>query len=280
MKRIKIRRFCLRLVGHWGLWVIVAAVCFPLLWTVSTAFKPDNELFTVPPRLFPRYPTLENFRLLFLMTNFLTYYKNSLIVSISTTLITIVIGTLAAYSSTRFQSLLQRAFMRSILLYYMFAPVILFIPLVVLFTRLQLDNTLYALILAHLTITLPFSIWLLRAIFSAIPIELEEAVMVDGGNRIQSIIHVVLPNAMPGIISTAIFAFILSWNDFVYSSTIITQDRYRALAPGIAIFIEASGVEWGFMMAAATLTIIPVLVFFVFLQKHVVREFGAGALKQ
>ena len=191
---------------------------------VSTSFKPLQEIFVSPPNFLPVEATLANFERLFEQTRFLTYFRNSIFVSFVTVILTIIIGSAGAYSLTRFKFYGREKIASLILFTYMFAPIMIVIPFYVLIKKMGLANTHIALIMAYTAFCLPFSLWLLRTFFQSIPLELEKAALIDGASRFQSVIYVVLPLALPGIIATSIFRFILSWNDYIFVIIIITSD--------------------------------------------------------
>lgn len=261
-------------------WCVVLAVTFPLLWMVSTALKPNDETFAIPPTLLPRHPTFEQFHRLLADTPFLTYAMNSVIVGLTTTSIVIVLAVAAAYGLVRFRFPGREAVAQIVLFTYLLPAVVLLLPLYLMVSRIGLANSLFGLVLAYVTVCLPFALWLLRSFFAGIPIELEEAAMIDGAGRLRAFIDVVLPQALPGIISTALFSFILSWNEYLYALVFINVDDRKTLPPGVLTMLNQNqNVEWALLMAASVLMTLPVLIFFSLLQKHLTRGFGAGAVK-
>jgi len=259
--------------------VLVIFTAFPFFWMISTAFKPLREIFAYPPYFFPKDSTLANFVRLFEQTRFLTYFKNSVIVSTSAVVVTMIIATAGAYSLTRFRYYGREKIASLILFTYMFAPIMIVIPFYVLIRKIGIANTHFALIMAYTAFCLPFNIWLLKAFFQSIPIVLEEAALTDGAGRIQAIIHVVFPLALPGIIATGIFTFILAWNDYIFVRILITSDELKTLSVGIADLYNATVIDWGMIMSGGMMITIPVLVFFTFIQRNLIAGWGAGAVK-
>ncbi len=259
--------------------VLVIFAAFPFFWMISTAFKPLREIFAYPPYFFPKDSTLANFVRLFEQTRFLTYFKNSVIVSTSAVVVTMIIATAGAYSLTRFRYYGRERIASLILFTYMFAPIMIIIPFYVLIRKIGIANTHFALIMAYTAFCLPFNIWLLKAFFQSIPIVLEEAALTDGAGRIQAIIHVVFPLALPGIIATGIFTFILAWNDYIFVRILITSDELKTLSVGIADLYNATVIDWGMIMSGGMMITIPVLVFFTFIQRNLIAGWGAGAVK-
>ncbi|MFQ5834438.1 MAG: carbohydrate ABC transporter permease [bacterium] len=259
--------------------VLLIFAAFPFFWMISTAFKPLTEIFAYPPYFLPKDSTLANFARLFEQTRFLTYFKNSVIVSTSAVVVTMIIATAGAYSLTRFRYYGREKIAGLILFTYMFAPIMIIIPFYVLIKKIGIANTHLALIMAYTAFCLPFNVWLLRAFFQSIPIVLEEAALTDGAGRVQAIIHVVLPLALPGIIATGIFTFILAWNDYIFVRILITSDELKTLSVGIADLYNATVIDWGMIMSGGMMITIPVLVFFTFIQRNLIAGWGAGAVK-
>jgi ABC-type glycerol-3-phosphate transport system permease component len=259
--------------------LLVVFCGFPFVWMISTAFKESHEIFATPPTLIPRTWTLDNLQRLFADTKALTYLRNSIVVSLSTVAMTITVATPAAYSLTRFRFTGREQIAGTILFTYMFAPVMIIVPFYIMMRFLGLINTHFGLVLAYTAFCLPFALWMLRTFFQSIPLDLEEAAMVDGANRFRTVVYVVLPLARPGLVCTSIFTFILTWNDYIFARILISADELKTLAVGIADLYNASVVDWGMIMAAGLLVLTPVLVFFFLIQKYMVAGLGAGALK-
>jgi ABC-type glycerol-3-phosphate transport system permease component len=266
-------------VIYWCAAVLLILTAFPFFWMVSTSFKPLREIFVSPPNFLPKNFTLANFVQLFEQTRFLIYFRNSVFVSTLTVIFTMAIATAGAYSLTRFRFYGREKIASLILFTYMFAPIMIIIPFYVLIKRIGIANTHLALILAYTAFCLPFSLWLLRAFFQSIPLVLEEAALVDGATRFRAVFHVILPLALPGIIATAIFTFILAWNDYIFVRILITSDNLKTLSVGIADLYNATVIDWGMIMSGGMLITIPVLVFFIFIQRYLIAGWGAGAVK-
>lgn len=274
-----------RPVRQYGL-LAVASVCvvlidFPVVWMPISSVKLFSDLFSSPPRIWPREITLTHYFSLLARTNFARYFLNSVIVSLGTVAISLGLSLPAAYAITRYRFRGREAYARLSLLIYMFPPVFLAIPLFVLLVKLGLANTYLGLIITHTTFALPFSIWLLRSFFRSVPVELEEAAWVDGATRLQGCWHVVLPITFTGIMATAIFTGILSWNDYLFALILMTAETMKTLPVGVALLVsEASSIEWGLIMAAAVLTTIPAVGVFALMHRYVVQGMGVGGLKE
>ena len=273
-------------------------VCFPLIWAVSTSLKPKTEIFATPPTLIPKSVTLENYEALITgraqyfqsggqqVTSgttpaqfFTRWFINSVIVTLGSTIISIVVSTLAAYSLTRFRYWGRSFVPYFSLLGYMVPSIIFVFPLFLVMVRLELTDTLLSLILGYVCITLPFCMWLMWAFMRSIPIEIEEAALIDGASRMQVFYQVVLPTALPGIIAAAIFSMIVSWNDYLFGRVFMNSLDNLTLTVGVMLFFEGTHVDWGLLMAASVLMTVPMAILFMALQRHLVAGFGAGAVK-
>jgi ABC-type glycerol-3-phosphate transport system permease component len=259
--------------------LLVIFCAFPFAWMFSTAFKVSHEIFATPPTLIPHTWTLDNLQRLFTETRALTYLRNSIIVSFSTVLLTIAVATPAAYSLTRFRFHGREQIAGTVLFTYMFAPIMIIIPFYVMMRFLGLTNTHLGLVLAYSAFCLPFALWMLRTFFQSIPLDIEQAAMIDGANRLQTVLYVVLPLAVPGVATTSIFTFILAWNDYIFARILISADELKTLPVGIADLYNASVVDWGMIMASGLLILTPVLGVFFVIQKYMIAGIGAGALK-
>ncbi len=261
-------------------WIIVLALTFPLFWMLSTALKPNDETFAMPPTLLPAHPTLAQFQRLLSETPFATFFLNSVIVGVCTTVLVVSVAVLGAYGLVRFRFPGRELIAHLVLFTYLLPAVLLLLPLYLIISRLGLANSLLGLVIAYTTFALPFALWLLRSFVAAIPIDIEEAAMVDGASRVHAFLEVVVPQALPGIISTALFTFILSWNEYLYGMVFINVDTSKTLPPGVLTMLNQNqDVEWALLMAASVLMSVPVLVMFAFLQRHLTRGFSAGAVK-
>ena len=279
MNRWRVRWLSSRAFLYGGALVLVLQAAFPFLWMVSTSFKPPREVFAQPPTFIPQDLVWENFGRLFTTTNFLIYFRNSMIVCGLTVLLTMVVSAAGAYSLTRYRYPGREKIAGLILCTYMFAPIMVVIPFFILVKKLGIENTHLALVLALTSFCLPFTLWLLRAFFQTIPIELEQAALVDGAGRLRAVIYVVLPLALPGIVATSIFTFILAWNDYIFTRILIASDELKTLPVGVQDLFHSALTDWGLIMAAGMMITIPALIFFVTVQRYLIRGWGAGAVK-
>jgi ABC-type glycerol-3-phosphate transport system permease component len=252
---------------------------FPLFWMLTTSLKPSAEIFATPPGLVPTHPTLDNFRRLFADTYFTVFFRNSVAVAGATVALTLTVASLGAYGLTRYAFRGRETVAALILLTYMFAPIMIIIPFYILVKQLGIVNTRLALVLSYTTFCLPFCLWVLRAFFQSIPLELEEAALVDGAGRGRTVWYVVLPLALPGLIAAAIFTFILAWNDFLFALVLITSDELKTLPVGVNDLFNATIVDWGMIMAAGVMITVPTVLFFAAVQRYLVQGWGAGGVK-
>jgi multiple sugar transport system permease protein len=198
----------------------------------------------------------------------------------STTVAVVAAGTLGAYSLVRFVYRGRDTLATLVLFTYLLPSVVLIIPLYLMMVRIGLANTLSSLVIAYTTFALPYALWLLRSFMAGIPEDLESAALVDGASRIGAFIDVILPQALPGIISTALFTFILAWNEYLYALVLVNSDETRPLTTGVMnMLITSFNIEWSLLMAASVMMTIPLVIIFAFLQSYLTRGFGAGGVK-
>jgi multiple sugar transport system permease protein len=254
-------------------------VLFPFYWMTVTSFKGEEQMRSLVSMFWPSPFIVENYQQLIRKTEFLSWYGNSVIVSVLSTLLATAVGTVGAYALARLK-FLGRGFMASAtLITYLVPPSILFIPLYAQIKTLGLANSLYGLVLSYPSFTVPFVTWLLMGYFESIPEELEEAAMIDGATRFGAFRRIILPLAAPGVLAAALYAFTQAWNEFLYSLVFITDARLRTLPVGLASFITGDVYGWGYLMAGAVLTTLPVIAAYIYLQKYMVEGLTAGGVK-
>jgi multiple sugar transport system permease protein len=261
-------------------WALVFLISFPLIWMVVTSIRPEADLFTIPPSLIPRHITFEYYAKLLWETPFPSYFLNSIILATSTTALVVVVGTLGAYSLVRFSYPGRETLAGLVLFTYLLPSVVLILPLYLMMVRVGLANTLSSLVIAYTTFALPYALWLLRSFMAGIPEDLEAAALIDGASRIGAFVDVVIPQALPGIISTALFTFILAWNEYLYALVLVNSERSRPLTTGVMnMLITSFNIEWSLLMAASVMMSLPLVIIFGFLQSYLTRGFGAGGVK-
>jgi ABC-type glycerol-3-phosphate transport system permease component len=247
----------------------VSFVAFPYFWMALSSFSPDKDLFS--DRTIPSSLTLSHYEELFERTSFGRQFMNSSIVAVISTLLCLVTSTLGGYSLSRFRH--RWNFERLMLVIYTIPPVLMVIPVLLLFSRIQLTNTYFGLALGHSTFMLPFAALILAAYFNNIPSTLDEAAMVDGATRIGALVRVVLPLALPGITATGIVIFAFSWNDYLFAYTLIADRMMQTLPVGVAELAEGQKLQWGMLMSAAVMITAPMLLFFFFIQRKLLSGF-------
>lgn len=250
----------------------------PLLWMLFTSLKPLGELFSYPPKITGHY-TLSNFKRLFTDTYFLVYLKNSIFVAGMTVVLDIVASTLGAYSLTRYRYRGKELLANLTLFTYMFAPIMIIIPVYMLLRDLGLTNSHWGIILAYTSISLPFTLWLLRAFFQSFSMEMEEAAFIDGASRFQSLMYIVIPQALPGIIATSVFAFVVVWNDYLFARILLSIPTMKTMPVGLQDMYESTIVDWGLLMSGAVIVTIPAIIFFLIVQRFLIQGWGMGAVK-
>jgi multiple sugar transport system permease protein len=260
--------------------VLIAYAIFPFLWILSTSLKPAPEIRTAHPSLIPGRIDWSHFRLVLEHSNFLHYIRNSLLVAGSVTLTTLIVATMAGYSFSRFRRLPGISIAGVGLLVGQMVPsVLLIVPLYITMKNLGLLNTYWSLILTYTTFTVPLSALMLKGFFDQVPVEVEDAAQIDGCPAWQVVWRVVLPLSLPGLMTTALYAFVQAWNEFLFSYTFISSDDRRMLTPGMADFIGMWTVDWGALMAAAVLGVLPVTLAYLYLQRYLIAGLTTGATK-
>ena len=261
--------------------LIIAAmvVLFPVFWMVSSSLKPRSELFARDLTLLPVQWTFDNYRNVWRGTDFPSYFLNSFEVAAASTVLTVVISMYAAYAIARIEFRGRYAFGLLLLVTQMFPHILLVIPLFLIFQQLGLFNTHAALIIAYTSFALPFTIWLLRGFFEAIPAELEDAAAIDGASMLGTFRRVILPLAGPGIAAVTMFAFIRSWNEFLFALVFLQTHQLFTLPIGLASFQEEYTFRWDLIMAGASIITLPVLVFFLIMQRFIIQGLIGGAVK-
>lgn len=259
--------------------LLLIFVLFPFAWMVSIALKTPEEQFRVPPTLLPSHFTLQNFLTLSQHPVFIYFFLNSILIASTTTLLVVFVTIFCAYSFSRLKFPGRTSLLSIIILTQLFPLAAIIVPIYIIMSRVGLINTHFSLIIAYLSFTVPISVWLLRGFIQGIPPELEEAAMVDGCGRLQAFIKIILPLSRPGIAATAAYIFFVSWQEFMFALTFITDEYKRTLTVGILDFVGQYTTDWGSLMAASVCICLPVFVLFLILQKQLITGLTRGALK-
>lgn len=259
---------------------IVAVMVFPLLWMLFSSFKTEADFYSWPPSLFPKEWTLEAYRELFRRTDIAIWFRNSVFISIVVSVVSVAISAMGAYALSRFRYRFFEGFAQIILFGYMVPSVLLVVPMLIIVSRLGLGDSLLGLFVVYQGILIPFGLWLLRGYFAGLPQEIEMSALIHGATRLQAFYKVVLPNALPGLISTTLFVFHVAWNEYLFASVLLWQSARMTLSPGVATLIgEQAIVSWTMLMAAAVVVTVPVIVLFSVLQGFLIAGWGGGAVK-
>lgn len=252
---------------------------FPVLWAITTALKTDGEVNSFPPTLLPGKLNLGNFSAVIFQSDFPKYLLNSVIVTVICILVATLIAAHAAYALTNFRIRYKKQMMFIILMTSMVPPVAMLVPLYMLSVKLGLYDTRFLLILIYTAWRVPVLAWILRGFFEKLPKELMEAGIIDGCSQAMVFYRIILPISKPGIVSAALLSAVYVWNDFLVSSTFTTKNELRMLSIGLYNYISQYGIQWGKLMAAVTISIVPIVILFVLLQRHFVEGMAAGAVK-
>lgn len=273
------RRVFLALLLYAVLITAAAFILFPIFWMVSSSLKPANELFARDMTLLPVAWTLENYRAVWQQTNFPIYFWNSFKVASIATGLTVLVSMYAAYALARIRFRGRYAFGILLLVMQMFPQILLVIPIFLIIQRLGLLNTHAALVIAYVAFSLPFTIWLLRGFFEAIPSELEEAAAIDGAGQLATFHRVILPLAGPGLAAVTMFSFIRGWNEFLFALVFLQSRGLFTLPIGLANFQEEYTFRWDLIMAGASIITLPILLLFLLMQKFIIQGLLGGAVK-
>ncbi len=258
--------------------VILLFLLFPYYWTLVTSLKPNAELYSTKVVYWPANPSLDAYTQLFGKFNFLKPMWNSFIVAIITTILSLTVSMLAAYSFSRFRYKGRKVLMVLFLTNNMFPTVLLLIPLFTIMRSINLLYTPSALVLSYTTFTIPFSVWLLNGYLNDLPMSLEEAAMVDGANRAQAFMRIIMPVLIPCLLATGVYIFMQSWNEYTFA-VLFTNDRNRTVPVALKSLIGQFGVQWELLTAGGIITVIPVCFMFFFAQKRLVAGLTSGAVK-
>ncbi|MEF2072677.1 carbohydrate ABC transporter permease [Consotaella aegiceratis] len=259
--------------------IVLLLMAFPFIWVVLISLRPNSEVFTRTFQLITDV-TLENYRALLVDSNFPIYVRNSLMVCITATIISVVIAVLAAYGFSRHRDFRgRRVLLVLVVTTQLFPFVILITPIYTLFFRLGLINNFASLIISYTAITLPFSIYLLLGYFDTIPRELDEAAKIDGASTFNTIFRVILPVAWPGVVVVAIYAFVAAWDEFLFALTLMTSEENKTVPVGLASFFGEYTTQWNLVMTASVISTVPTLVLFMIMQRRLVSDIAAVAIK-
>lgn len=258
--------------------ILLIFLLFPFYWTLVTSLKPEKELYGSVVTYWPQNMSFTSYNNLFTQFNFLQPMYNSFVVALITTLLSLTVSVLAAYAFSRYRFKGRKAFMMLFLTNNMFPTVLLLIPLYSIMRNIGLLYTPMSLVLSYTTFTIPFSVWLLNGYLNDIPLSLEEAAEVDGANKAQAFLRIILPVLVPCLVATGVYIFMTSWNEYTFA-VMFTNEENRTIPVALKNLIGELGVQWDLLTAGGVITIIPVCVMFFFAQKRLVEGLTAGAVK-
>ncbi len=267
------------IISNLYLILLLIIAVFPLLWLLVSAFKSSSEMLNNPTRIWPIRWTLENFRTVLITLNFIINIRNSLIIAACTTIIAVIISSLAAYGVVRFFPRLGSLMTRVLVTSYMFPSIMLVIPYAMVMARLNLTNTRIGLVLVYLSFSVPYAVWMLVGFFKTVPIGIEEAARIDGANKLEVFIRIVLPLVSPGIVATAIYVFINAWNEYLYAMILMSSSDKTTISVAVKTLEGADILNWGSLMAACAIVVIPSILFFCFIQNKMAGGLSEGAVK-
>jgi multiple sugar transport system permease protein len=268
-----------RSVRYVSVVVILGVVIVPFLWVFLASFRPSSDLIRSNPGFGLGDLSLANYQNLQQAAQYFTYLTNSAIVSLTSTIVSIILALLAAYSVYRTRYPGRRPLYLALIITYVFPGVVLLIPLYQLLGKVGLINNLLSLVIVNVTFTAPFSVWLMRGFSGAIPAGIEEAASIDGASRMRILLSIVLPLTAPGIAAAAIFSFVWSWTEYMFASAFIVDEGRKTLPVGLGAFIQQYNIDWGLLAAAAVATALPVIIIFAFIGRYFVEGLTAGAEK-
>ncbi len=267
------------LIGSFFLLIFIIWTLAPFYWMLNTSLKDHAEIYGTTATLWPHHPTLENYRVLFFKTNYLTFFRNSTVVALSTTALTLICASLGAYAIARLDFPGRKVMARAMIYTYLVPQSLLFIPLFTIMVAVHLTNTLTGLTLSYLGFTIPFCTWLLMGFFMSIPLELEESALVDGCTRLGVLFRIILPISLPALAVVAFFSFTLAWNEFLYAIVFNNEQSVMTLPTGLSNFIVEDVFFWGPIMGSTFLTTLPPLLVYMIFQRWLVTGLTLGAVK-
>ncbi|MGB8451334.1 MAG: carbohydrate ABC transporter permease [Anaerocolumna sp.] len=257
----------------------IIVMIIPIFWGLMTSFKGTGEISRFPPTILPDTVVTTNYYKVLFLSNFTTYFKNSCIVTFLGVIISTIIAGHAAYAIARFHIKFREQLMYAILMTSMVPAVALLIPLYIISVKAGIYNTRFMIILVYTAWRTPMLTWILKGFFDSVPQAIEEAAMIDGCSRLRTFYTIVLPMSQPGIVSSALLTAVYVWNDFLVSFTFVTKEGLKTVSVGLYSYITQYGVQWGELLSAVMITIIPIIILFICLQRKFVDGMAAGAVK-
>jgi len=277
--RMTAQRRVLKGVGNGALVLMVLWTAIPFYWMIATSLKYDKEIYGFEATLIPQRPTLANYATVFRETPYLLYLRNSVVVAVGSTVVSMIIAVLGAYAISRLNFPGRALLARGLVFTYLVPTSLLFIPMFALMSTLRLTDSLHGLIIAYLGFDVPFCTWLLMGYFKSIPSELEEAARVDGCNRVGALVRIVLPMSLPALVVVTFFSFTHAWNEFLYAYVFTSTTSARTLTTGLVNFMSQDVFFWGPLMASTVMSALPPVIMFLVFQRWVVKGLTLGGVK-
>lgn len=268
-----------QIVVYATLAILLIFALFPLYWMFNTSFKSNGEIYNMTPTFWPKHFTWSGYEKLLFEKNFLVNVKNSLFVSMVVAFASIIVSMLAAYAISKLQFTGRNLISRGILYAYLMPRAVLFIPLYMLVSAIGLNNSIWGLMIIYPTITIPYATWMLISYFRSIPVEIEEAAMIDGCTRARTMWNIIFPLSAPGIAATFIFAFTLCWSEYLYALVVVTKSADKPITLGLSDMIVGDVFAWGPLMGGSILASIPVIIMYLFTSKYMVSGMTVGGVK-
>ena len=259
--------------------VMAIIAVFPLVWIILSSIKPSSEMSNSPLAFIPKKITFDYYRQVLFSLNFIRNIKNSLVISFTATVITIIVSALGAYGIVRFFPKVGKKMTKMLITTYMCPTILLAVPYVTVMAKLGLINTWIGVVITYLSFSIPYAIWMLIGFFQTVPIGIEEAAKVDGVGKFGIFFQIVLPIVSPGIVSTAIYTFINTWNEFLYALLLINNSEKMPLSIALYSLTGSEILDWGQMMAASVIVILPSVVFFMIIQNKIAGGLSDGSVK-
>ena len=277
--RASTQRRVLQGVGNGVLVLMLLWTAIPFYWMIATSLKHDKEIYGYEATLIPERPTLANYATVFRETPYMLYLRNSVVVAVGSTVLSMIIAVLGAYAIARLDFPGRALLARGLVFTYLVPTSLLFIPMFAMMSMLRLTDSLYGLTIAYLGFDVPFCTWLLMGYFKSVPVELEEAARVDGCNRISALVRVVLPMSLPALVVVTFFSFTHAWNEFLYAHVFTSTNNARTLTTGLATFMSQDVFFWGPLMASTVMSTLPPVLMFLVFQRWVVKGLTLGGVK-
>jgi ABC-type glycerol-3-phosphate transport system permease component len=273
MKRLR------TILSYVAMIAIVIAMVFPIAWLMLSSLKGEAEIVAYPPTLWPREFTTIGYERLFTETTYPIWFKNTVIVAVATTICAVWIAAMGAYVLTRSRARFVQGFSQAILYAYIIPQILLVVPIFRIVTNLRLSSSLAGLVVVYVATLLPYGLWTLRAYFAGIPHEIEESALIDGASRFQAFYKVVLPQALPGLIATAVFCFNVAWGEVLFATILLSSNRKLTITPGISVLYGVGDQGESLVLAASALATLPLILLWLALQRYLVAGWGGGGVK-